>query len=57
VLPTAEGGPDDYDNRADDEYDAQELEAQRIIDPSGHHADDAESDGQDGSDVLHAGSL
>jgi hypothetical protein len=28
------GSPYDYDNRADDEYDAQELEARRIIDTS-----------------------
>jgi hypothetical protein len=40
VLPTGQGSPDDYDNRAEDEYDAHELEARRIIDPSGHHADD-----------------
>ena len=42
-------------NRADDEHDAQELEARRIVGPSGHHAGDAESDGEDGNDVLHAG--
>jgi hypothetical protein len=57
VLATAEGSPDDYDNRADDEYDAQELEARRIIDPSCHQADDAESDGRDGNEVLHGVSL
>jgi hypothetical protein len=33
VLPAAAGDPHAYRNRADDEQDAQELAARRVIDP------------------------
>jgi hypothetical protein len=53
VLPVALDRPHAHHNRAEDEQDAQELEARRIFDPSGHHDSDAESDGKDGNEVLH----
>jgi len=52
VLPVALDHPHAHHNRADDEQDAQELAARRIIDPCGHHAGDADRDGQDGNNSF-----
>jgi hypothetical protein len=46
VLPAAQDHPHAQHNRAGDEQEAQELQARRIIDPSGHHTGDTDSDGK-----------
>jgi hypothetical protein len=57
VLPAAQGDPHAYHDRADDEQDAYELEARRVIEPSVNDRDDSERDGKDGNHVLHGVSL
>ena len=55
VLPAALDHPHAQHNRADDEQDAQELEAGRVIGLPGRHAGDADRNGKDGNQVLNGG--
>jgi hypothetical protein len=57
VLPTASGDPHAYHNRANDDQDAYELKARRVIGPSVGDGGDSERDGKDGNQVLHGVSL
>jgi hypothetical protein len=52
-FPAAEGDTHAYRNRADDEQDAHELAARRVIDPPGYDSGDAEGDGKDHNEVLN----
>jgi hypothetical protein len=53
VRPAVPGGPDAQRNCADDEHDADELKARRVIGLPEHHASDAERSDQKGEQVLH----
>jgi hypothetical protein len=44
VLPAAQGHPHAQRNRADDDRKAHELEARRVVSPTGHYAADADRD-------------
>src|SRR5687768_4747909 len=57
VLAAAQDDPHAYRNRADDDQDAYELEARRVIGPSVNDGGDSERDGKDGNQVLHGVSL
>jgi hypothetical protein len=52
VLPAPLGGPDAHRNCANDERDADELEAWRVVGLPVHNAGDTERDGQNGNQVL-----
>src|SRR5829696_9165105 len=53
VLPAAPDHPYPQHNRADDEQDAYQLGARRVIVPPVHDDADAEGDGKDHSEILH----
>ena len=57
LLPAALGGPDAQRNRADDEHDADELKARRVIGLPEDNAGDAERSGQKGDQGTSSGLL